>query len=401
MLRTFQIYLPDVSARCGAFVLGMEALMLIRYGMEVTLTLPLAMLLIYLLLRNGLPQTFRQSASLGFVAALVILSRLDAGLLVLLLCAGVLLPPLRMGRSTIALIGFSCGVLPLLCLYFALNLHFFHLLTPVSGLAKQMKSSPGFSAETWDSLLPTDRMRRLILLPELLLIVAGSVAGILRLRQTAPTTSEVLRTRVLCVLLLFPLVHLSVLSLLSDWNVWPWYFYSITLAAVAAYALIVAQLPARSVMVCSVVYASILVGYAGVYAWKGPNSVTVYESSLQVARYMDSHPGIYMMGDQAGMTAYLSHQPIIQTEGLVMDKQFLQRMRAGTPMRQVSQEYHAAYYAKLGDEYEGQCVHFAEPTNAGSQSPRMRGTICHAPLAVFYRESDHTPIRIFKAEWIR
>ncbi|MGI4756921.1 MAG: hypothetical protein ACRYGF_08735 [Janthinobacterium lividum] len=398
MVRILRFYLGDVPARCGAFVLGMEALMLIRYGMEVTLTLPLAMLLIYLLLRGGMPSTFSNAAKLGAVASLLILSRLDAGLLVGLLCIALLLPPFRAVRTPKVLLGFVCGVAPLLLLYFVLNLHFFHLLTPVSGLAKQMKTGLSLSPETWEALRPTDRMRRIVLLPELLLIGTGLIAGLTR-RSAVP--ADVLRTRLLWVLLLFPLLHLCTLSLLSDWTVWPWYFYSLTVAALAAYVLLVDRLPMRGVVFFASVYAGVLVLYAAAYAWKGPNSVTVLQSSMQVAGYMDAHPGVYMMGDQAGTTAFLSHQPIIQTEGLVMDKRFLQLMKAKTPLSEIAVDYRAAYYAKIGGEYRGDCLYVAEPANAGPTSPVMRGTICHAPLVVFYRTADNVPIRVFEASWIR
>ena len=399
MRRTLRFYLPDLPARCGAFVLGSEALLLIRYGMEVTLTLPLAMLLIYLLLRRGPPAKFSQAAMLGVIASLLILSRLDAGLLVAILCIALLLPPMRTARSAATVLGFLCGTLPLLCLYFAFNLHFFHLLTPVSGLAKQMKNGMGFSDETWRSLLPNDRMRLIVVLPELLFI--GVAAVTLLLQRVQRPAIDLVGRRVLWSLLLFPLLHMITLSLLSDWSVWPWYFYSLTLGATAAYVLLATGWPGRSTVLLMCSYGAVLVLYSCVYAWRGPNSVTVFRSSMQVARYMDAHPGIYMMGDQAGTTAYLSHQPILQTEGLVMDKSFLQLMRAGTSLRQVAAIYHAKYYAKIGDQYQGACIHFAEPSNAGPDSPRMRGTICHPPLAVFYREADNMPIRIYEAAWLQ
>lgn len=401
MLRILLCYTSRTLARWAAFILGMEALMLIRYGMEVTLTLPLAMLLLYTVHRRGLPQTFAESVSLGLLASLLILSRLDAGLLVALLCTAVILPPFQTARTRGVLLGFVCGVAPLLCLYFSLNLHFFHLLTPVSGLAKQMKTGFGFSAETWRSLRPSDRMRQVILLPQLLLIGAGCAAAFLNRRSPNRTLQGVLQRRVLWSLLLFPIVHLCVLSLLSDWTVWPWYFYSITLAALAAFALLANLVPRQAMLPCMSVYAAALVLYAASYAWKGPNSVTVFQSSLQTARYMDAHPGVYLMGDQAGTTAYLSHQPIVQTEGLVMDKHFLELMRARTPLRQVADAYRASYYAKIGGEYQGNCLHLAEPANAGPTSPVMQGVICHAPMAVFYRAADHMPIRIFEAGWIQ
>ncbi len=395
LLRVLRLLLLDGLARAGAFALGMEALLLVRYGMEVTATLPLATLLVYLVVRDGMPPSFRRAAGLGMLASLVILSRLDAGLLVALLCVATLLPRLRHGLPVVAMAGFACGVLPLLLLYFGVNLHVFHLLTPVSGLAKQMKSTHDISPETWRSLLPTDRMRRIVLLPELLLVAAGLLAALLpmqNMRKNARSSRPVLGA-----LLLFPALHLLLLSILSDWNVWPWYFYSVTLAAVAAFVLLGRRVPARPTLSLTYLYAAVLVCYAGAYAWRGPSSITVYQSSLELARYMDAHPGVYLMGDQAGTAGYLSHQPIIQTEGLVMDRQFLQLMRAATPLPKVAQQYHAAFYAEIGGTYDGACLHVAEPANAGRDSPRMRGKVCQPPLALFYRDADRMPIRVFPA----
>ncbi len=399
MRRTLFLYLPQTEARVGAFALGLEALMLIRYGMEVTLTLPLAMLLVYLLLRDGVPQTFRQSAGLGLLSALVILSRLDSGLLVALVAVAVLPKLLKSDRCPTTFAGFCFGVLPLLCFYFGLNLHVFHLLTPVSGLAKQMKQGTDFSPETWRSLLPNNRMRGILLLPQLLLVAAG--VGVLCFAREGPNAKLPRETRNLVrAVLLFPLVHLALLSYLSDWNVWPWYYYSITLAAFVAYLLLTQIGPRRAASLATFGYAALLVVYTLAYAWKGPDSIAVYQSSLETANYMDLHPGVYMMGDQAGTTAFLAHQPIVQAEGLVMDKQFLANMRAGTPLSQVAQMYGAEYYAKIGGDYQGGCLPVAEPANAGPESRHMRGTICHLPLAVFYRGADHMPIRIFQSSWI-
>lgn len=399
LLRLLRLLLPSGLARAGAFALGMEALLLIRYGMEVTATLPLATLLVYLLLRDGLPASFRRAAALGVLASLVMLSRLDAGLLVALLCVAMLLPQLRHGVPVVSIAGFLCGVLPLLLLYFAVNLHVFHLLTPVSGLAKQMKSAHDVSPEAWRSLLPNDRMRRIVLLPEVLLVAVGMLTALLTLRSGRFNSGS--KRWVLGALLVFPALHVLLLSVLSDWTVWPWYFYSVTLAALAGFVLLGRQLPPRFTLSVTCTYAAVLVGYAGAYAWRGPSSVTVYQSSLELARYMDAHPGVYLMGDQAGTAGYLSHQPIIQTEGLVMDKHFLQLMRAATPLPDVVQLYHAAFYTKIGGTYDSDCLHVAEPANAGPESPRMRGKVCQAPLAVFYRGADGMPIRVFPASAVQ
>lgn len=65
-------------------------------------------------------------------------------------------------------------------------------------------------------------------------------------------------------------------------------------------------MPQKLTLLTTWFYGAALVLYAFAYAWHGPNSVTVYQSSLHLAQYMDAHPGVYLMGDQAGTTAYLS-----------------------------------------------------------------------------------------------
>ncbi len=398
LLRIFRLKLTEKLARAGAFVIGMEALMLIRYGMEVTLTLPLALLLVWLLLRDGAPQSFGRAAWLGFIASLLVLSRLDAAILVALLAVAVLTLSRDVRPPISAVAGFLCGVLPLLALYFAVNVHFFHLLTPVSGLVKDTKMGLLPSVRTWHGLLPNNRMRAIVLLPQILLLLT-SLLGVKK--RHFEQSAFHLQRPILMALLAFPFVHLTLLSMLSDWDLWAWYFYSITLATVGAYIFLARQITGRWTVCMLYAYGCVLVVYAATYAVKGPNSTAILASSKQVAAYMDAHPGIYLMGDQAGTTAFLSHQPIVQAEGLVMNKEFLTRMRQGQPLREVAAAYHARYYAVLGSSYTGACLTVAEPANAGPASPKMHGIICHQPLATFYRRADNAPIRIFDAAWIQ
>ncbi len=399
LLRIFRLVLQESPARVGAFVIGMEALMLIRYGMEVTLTLPLALLLLFTLLRDGSPQTFGRAAWLGFIAALAVLSRLDAVFLLGLLALATFSLPRHMRLSARALTGFLSGFFPLLALYLTGNFHYFHLFSPVSGLVKQAKTNFYPSIRTWNGLRPANRMRVIVLLPQLILLLT-SLTG-LRRRSARITAFDVQRP-LLIALLAFPLVHLTILSMVSDWDIWPWYFYSITLASVAAYVFVARRLGEWVTVRIAGAYACILVLYAAAYAVKGPDSLSLFASSQQVAAYMDAHPGIYLMGDQAGTTGYLSHQPIVQAEGLVMDREFLARMRASQPLREVAAAYHARYYAVLGSSRQTSgCLAVAEPTNAGPSSPKMRGVICHQPLAIFHREADNAVIRIFDASWIQ
>ena len=387
-------------ATVGALALGMASLQLMRYGMEVTLTLPLAACFLWMLIRTGPPRTAAALAAMGLVASLAVLSRLDAALLIALCCLAMLPAVVRGGNGLRLSAAFLAGMLPLLLLYVVVQYRVFHLLTPVSGLAKQMKPGHMLSPATWESLLPGDRFRLWVVAPQLVLLALGWGAWFLRPTQgEASRPQAVFLRRIALAMALFPLVHWTALSILSDWYLWAWYFYSLTLGCTGACMLLTM---ARTRPVAQYLYgamALVLGVYSVAYVVAGPNSVVILESSAKVANFMDEHPGVWMMGDQAGTTGYLSHQPIIQTEGLVMDRDFLVAMRQGTPLRTIVERYHARYYAFFGAAAPDGCFHLAEPANAGPTSPRMRGVACTRPLATFYR--FNAPIQVIDAATIR
>ena len=112
-------------------------------GMEVTLTLPLGLGLLLAFRSQPANWTFRRSVGIGLLAALTVLSRLDAVFLVLLLLIFTLVEPeQRRGIGFRQIGGFAIGGGPLLLAYFVFNRFYFHTWMPVSGTAKQLKSSP-------------------------------------------------------------------------------------------------------------------------------------------------------------------------------------------------------------------------------------------------------------------
>ena len=56
---------------------------------------------------------------------------------------------------------------------------------------------------------------------------------------------------------------------------------------------------------------------------KPPQMTQVYEDALELQAFAAAHPGLYAMGDRAGFTEFFMGQPLIQTEGLMMDFPFL------------------------------------------------------------------------------
>jgi hypothetical protein len=352
--------------------------------MEVTAALPLGLATLACTLSPRFRWTAPQTLLYGLLAALTVLARLDSALLIALLFAGQTLAslapwPERLKRAAL----FTTGFLPFF-VYLALNAAVFHSLLPISGHAKQLKPLwPPSLVPVTSLVLPLDRMKAVFVLPALLLLLLG----IARVIQLWPILSA--RTRpVYAALLAFPFVHLATLGLLSDWPVWPWYFYSLTFSSVAALALILRPSAARShtFKTCLLIAACCFYAvYLGVYSVrKKPSPMALLAED--VATYARQHPGNYAMGDEAGTAAWLSQQPIVQLEGLMMDAGYIKVIAARTPLQQVFARYGTRYYILLGiTPGPDGCTHSFEPTQGGPHSPHMLGTICAAPLAHFER----------------
>lgn len=361
------------------------------HQMEVTLVLPLGFCL--LLLLDRAPETISVGRwfGIGLVASLLILSRLDAGLLVALCGIAVLLQ--RDFRQTLnpAKIGaFLSGCLPLLLAYFWVNEHDFGLLLPISGAAKQTKTSHGLSLEALHLSLSHGTEVLFVLS---LLALCGAASQWRSLRPSH---------RLLCFAgLLFPFVHWGVNLLVSDWMLWSWYKYSLTFS-IAMLLLLVGLAskhwqPARTGVVAGTVFACSLILLLSSRYRPDAMMVDVADGASFVKHFEETHPGRYAMGDRAGMVAYVLSRPMIQTEGLVMDSAFLNRIRTRQPLLAVLQSFHVDYYVGFQpsdrkNAADDRCFAAREPAQAGASSPVMQATLCNAPAAQFDAPSGRTLI---------
>ena len=71
-------------------------------------------------------------------------------------------------------------------------------------------------------------------------------------------------------------------------------------------------------------------------------------------------------------------------EGLVMDKRFLENIREERNLLDVLRAYGVRYYVSTNAEPSANgCFDLSEPKVAGPRSPRMRATLCKAPVKSF------------------
>ncbi|HEX6496938.1 MAG TPA: hypothetical protein VF018_15710 [Acidobacteriaceae bacterium] len=388
-------WLPQFAAAA----LATAELVLASGGMEVALAVPLIAALVYYRLCR-FTWTFSRAFVLGLLCAAVVLARLDAAILVASMAVFDLLwssgaPPRQRLRCAIAFLG---GVMPV-ALYLVLNEHWFHTLMPVSGEAKQMRfhrwPSPMFFSRP--AFSPPERL--FLVFPCLLATIAGIVILV-----CCPERRSRVRGAIPCLLalLLFPLLFVVALSVLSDWPIWSWYAYPLVASGIGGAALLLASEPPSPRIVHGLRWpalALLLLAWSavGLSNWRNatrPDKVgySIYLEAVDIARFDRTHPGVYAMGDRAGTPGFLLHEPLIQLEGLVMDKAFLADIRKQRPLEEVLREYGVRYYIATNPVESHGCWLTAEPLVAGPDAPHMRGTFCTQPLAEYPHSGFNTVI---------
>ena len=386
-LRIFErLGLAPANARLAALLLSLHALLLFRYGMEVTLALPLGMLMVAAILAPGFRWSNGQTVACGLLAALTVLGRLDSILLVGLVFGPLLLDREgewtgRVRRTALFLFGFTPFFV-----YLILNRLWFGTLLPSSGHAKQLKPLLPPSLIPLSSLIqPPDRMKLIFVVPALFLLAYTLV----RLPRCYGTLAP-RRWLILSALTLFPVVHYALLCFVSDWQVWPWYFYSLTYSTLAGLALLLTPVPGESgaawIPTGLKVACAVYVAYACVYSVERKAAPYV-PLGEQIAVFSAQHPGLYAMGDGSGAIAYLSTRPFLQLEGLTTDPAYLRLVERRTPLAKVFALYGVRYYVVLAQSASPFCGKLSEPNQAGPRSPHMPGQLCASPLAT-YRSGD-------------
>jgi len=188
----------------------------------------------------------------------------------------------------------------------------------------------------------------------------------------------------------FPWIYYMAISCRSDWPLWPWYMYALRPAVCISFVVLCTCTPVQRLMEWRpVAPVLLLIFFVYLFHSSWPTQLEdVYATAQDVQRFEAKHPGIYAMGDRAGSVGYLIHSPLVQTEGLMMDKAFLENIRQRRPLLDVLKQYGVRYYVVTllpGYSLDPQgCMDAKEPFMAGKDSPKMTAVLCQKP--VFYVE---------------
>lgn len=388
-------------------------------GMETALLLPLLFLAAGELAAGG--AFVRRDARLGGAAAALaaaLLARLDLVFFVALASLAAFLLPAalpfaeRLRRSLRLGLPAAAG----LAAYMALNLLLFGTASPISGQAKSL-GGPFWNPRVFSDYagarpvlgplfeqLPVAALFLLLILPALLL---GYLAG-RRSADAAPLLRGT--TRLLGLVAAANLAQLLYYAVFSSWPLWRWYYYYLPLALTLAIALLaglaLALLPARVRPLAALLPPLLALAIAaklvsaflfqqGRYPAEDANyKIQAWAAATRLNQQLPPD-AILAMGDRAGAFGYFLDRPLVQVEGLVASKEFLEALEKG--------EVHAML-ARLGVDYVvysggeksgGEpaplpgapgCATFEEPK--WGSGPKYRTEVCAADL-VYSQELAH------------
>ena len=380
-----------------ALVTSGACLLKLQHQMEVTLTLPLVFVFLYMLDEPPEVLSVERWFGAGVVGALMVLSRLDSVLIVIMIGVFTLaVPKYRRALALNRFLAFLAGFLPLLVAYVVSNEVFFHRLSPISGAAKQLKDKHGFA---WYALLQHPGSCVYLVLFVLL------IAAMFVFRKHLAKEQMVVYSAALS----FPVLHWLLDIWSSDWKVWPWYTYSLRPAMLAAFLLAAIVLTRKTSLRIQQGVGIVVFGislYLIVTHKVPPEKVMtdIYSASEGIRDFAKTHPGRYAMGDRAGMAGYLDGVPTIQTEGLMMDNAYLEHVKRQEPLRELLKDYNIDYYIGFSEHLAPDwqpvsgCFEAREPAQAGPDSRTMRGEFCEKPVWVLIQKSGETMIFDLRAE---
>ncbi len=330
----------ELFAVLTALGVSLVAMNLMIGAMEPVLSLPLLIYsFIYLFTRDL--KSAKEQLIFGFICSLVVLSRLDSMLLYLLI--GVFLFKYK-GMNIKGLLTISLGGI-LLGIYLVYNMAEYGTLLPVSGMAKQLKTdwmagvpSLGFLLSTFEDNIITGTIT---------FFMGVFAIFIFIIKRKMFSANEKL---IIIPSLTFPLLYIVIYAIKSGWPFWYWYHYIFTMSFIFSLFII------KKTLIKKIPFNNILnyLAVSFLLVWQIlfmrnilPSENFILQDGIKIAEFAKEHKGIYAMGDRAGIVGFLIDSPVIHTEGLIMDRQYLEYIKKGD-LDLILKDYDIDYYIAGG-----------------------------------------------------
>lgn len=351
-------------------------------GMETSMLLLCGGLMLFHLRDSG----FRLNAVSGIFLSLCFLSRIDSlvfffPITFYLWCAS----PVGRKVKTALPVMLTVGV------YCLTNQRLFGVPFPISGLAKTVDFHHGIMMHraTWEWLLMGAQSQ--LMLVACILLTAWTITEV---------PSEQRRYAYLSALGV--LLFYSVNSVISDWPILAWYLYPMALHLILLAVLdrtasnaprwMTLSLPLRVLAASCALGALGMVGFRNVRHAGHQEAVMLAAERIQ--RIVSGQPGATIaMGDRAGAVGEIVPNRVVQLEGLVMDRDYINRLHQSKSINELLRGYKVDYYVATNPRAENDgCYTVWEPGESRGESFRLEGRICATVVASFTLDGWHTVV---------
>ena len=361
------------------FLCGLLSYFFISYsGMESLLIVPA---LTFLCL--GIKHQRLSILQLGFLTVLSFFIRIDSIIITFPLAAYYFFSNNHFStkRFQHLLVLFCIVAIPIF-VYLFINQRFYNSYFPVSGLAKNVKTISGIHPAAFQSF------------------IGYKPYSIFNLAITAICFLTLLNVRFRDAKYLYLLVFTTFLFYLqnairSDWGLWGWYFYPIAVLAFAIASetnLIVQRYwphkARRSIITASmgIGYCCFAIGALLVILYSFPLTFinkekkgkidVLHVAAFKIKAFERANKGVYAMGDRAGVVGYLIESPLIQLEGLVMNKNYLETLSKEKKLSALLRRYNVDYYiSSNARQLNDSSFVVSEPAKSNGHSVKITDTI--------------------------
>lgn len=358
----FEKILPEINySKLTSIIITSFFMLIFKGGMEVILTVPLLLLLI-----NKSLEEITSSYEIGLISLFAILSRLDSIFFIAIYVLFLIY------LKKVNIFKFSLTMLPFI-IYLLSNIIIFDTLMPISGMAKQLRTELYFESNVIRSFFDNTLNR----------IFYGTIPGILILVNIfliiiKYKANDKKINYLFISILIFQISLVMYQSFFSGWVYWSWYFYSIIFSYIITTYYLLKYLKLNKNLILLFTITILLYNLAFSF-FKKPTSYDIYNEANEIKNFEKKYVGIYGMGDRAGLPSYYINSNLIQLEGLMMNRQYLEDLKS-MKLIDLLKKYNVEYYISYNPKPLGGKFVIAEPIKLFEKFINSYDTITVAPI---------------------
>ncbi len=157
--------------------------------------------------------------------------------------------------------------------------------------------------------------------------------------------------------MLYPIVFYTLFGFTSDWIVFRWYFYPLPVLFLVSTSVLARRFIPSLNWIRNGVYITTSIGIIFFGIWNFyrqtirfvPEANSVFQHAALLQPFVASHPGLYAMGDRAGLTAFMCNMPVVQLEGLSSGLPMIDSIRKQTDLLALLHHHGVRYLIESRD----------------------------------------------------